>query len=66
MTRNYNDYTIRVNQILHPSYGMGYTAEIFVPKTDGRKANVMVFQDFNAKAKPGEIVDFCKKIIDLR
>lgn len=64
MTRNYKDYTIRINEIEHPIFGRGYTAEIFVPKNDGTKANVMVFQDYNKK-KPGEVMAFCQRLLDI-
>ena len=66
MTRNYKDYKIRTTLIQHPDYGAGYAAEVFIPKINGTKANVMILHGFDTKMKPSEIVDFCKKIIDLR
>ena len=64
MTRNYKDYTIRVNEIDHPNYGMGYRAEMFIAKNDGLKANIIAFEIYR-KMKPGEVVALCQEIIDL-
>lgn len=66
MTRNYKDYKIVVNEIDNPIYGKGYRAEFFVPKDNGMKDNIAVYEDYGHRLKPGDIIAFCQKIIDLQ
>lgn len=63
MTRNYNDYQIRVEKV-ETDLGAGLRAEFFIPKTDGIKSNVRVYESYERGLKPGEAVEQVKRIID--
>lgn len=64
MTRNYNDYSIRVEKV-ETDLGTGFRAEFFIPKTDGTKSNVWVYETYKRGLRPGEVVEQVERIIDL-
>lgn len=64
MTRNYNDYTIRVEKVT-TEYGNGFRAEFFIPKTDGTKFNPRFYETYARGLKPGMVIDQVIRIIDL-
>ena len=47
-------------------YGNGFRATIYIPKTDGTKADVRELSVFGKRFKTHKhVVDYAKKIIDL-
>ena len=64
MTRNYKDYTIKVNEIEHPNYGRGFRAEFYIAKNSGLKANVKAYETYDRNKKHGQVVEEVQKIID--
>lgn len=64
MTRNYNDYSIRVEKV-ETDLGTGFRAEFFIPKTDGTKSNVRVYETYKRGLRPGEVAEQVERIIDL-
>ena len=66
MTRNYKDFTIRVNAIVHPNYNeMGYKAEFFIPKTNGTKEHLSYYETYDKGIKPMMVVEKVQRIIDV-
>ena len=66
MTTTYKDYKICTNLLCHPMYGNGFRATIYIPKTDGTKADVRELSVFGKRFKTHKhVVDYAKKIIDL-
>lgn len=64
MTRNYQDYTIRVEKVEN-AFGTGFRAEFFVPKTNGTKSDVRVYETYKRGLRPGEVVEQVERIIDI-
>ena len=64
MTRNYQDYTIRVERVEN-AFGTGFRAEFFVPKTNGTKSDVRVYETYKRGLRPGEVVEQVERIIDI-
>lgn len=64
MTRNYNDYSIRVEKV-ETDLGTGFRAEFFIPKTNGTKSDVRVYETYKRGLRPGEVVEQVERIIDL-
>ena len=56
MTRNYQDYTIRVEKVEN-AFGTGFRAEFFIPKTDGQKADIQVYETYQRGLKPSAVIE---------
>lgn len=64
MTRIYNDYSIRIEKVEN-DLGTGFRAEFFIPKTNGTKSNIRVYETYKRGLRPGEVVEQVERIIDL-
>lgn len=63
MTRNYNDWTIKVEKIGEDQ--KEFLAEFYIGKTDGSKHFLQYYRYISErKTKPTEIIERVKKIID--
>lgn len=62
MRKIYKDYVITTERVYSPLYGNGVQATFYVPKINGTKSNIQVYQYYGLRL--GEIFDRACKIID--
>lgn len=65
MTRHYKDWTIEVTEIIHPHFGRGFRSTAFIAKTDGTKANIREFGEYDRVKSHKAMVEYTQKLLDL-
>ena len=63
MTRSYKDFTIRVEKY-EGILGVYYRAEWFIPKNNGLKANMGVYETFDTHLTHTQVLERVHKIIE--
>lgn len=62
---NYKDWTIEVFECEHPNFGRGFTANAYVAKTNGLKANIHTFGRFDNIIKTKKAMyEYVKNALD--
>ena len=64
MTRDYRDFKINVAMINRAEYGDGFLALFYIPKTNGMKSNVQMYETYEKGLKAGDVIERVKTIID--
>ena len=65
MKRKYGDWTIEVNEIIHPNYGRGFRSTAYIAKNNGLKANIREFGLYYGVKSQKEMLDYTQKMLSL-
>ena len=65
MTRHYKDWTIDIIVVEHWSFGRGFRAQAYIPKTDGTKANIREFYRYDGIKNQKEMLEYTQKLLEI-